>query len=122
LEDSTNIIEAVIFSGEFEKHESKLQVGAPILITGSVEKDEENFKLIINSYNEVDSIRLISKISLPVTINLQKDLTKKETIELKELFDKFPNVTEWCDRISKRAAYSKMRPTEEQRFTSGSVN
>jgi DNA polymerase-3 subunit alpha len=90
LEDSTNIIEAVIFSGEFEKHESKLQVGAPILITGSVEKDEENFKLIINSYNEVDSIRLISNISLPVTINLQKDLTKKETIELKELFDKFP--------------------------------
>jgi len=39
-----------------------------------------------------------------------------------ELFDKFPNVTEWCDRISKRVAYSKMRPTEEQRFTSGSVN
>jgi glutathione S-transferase len=39
-----------------------------------------------------------------------------------ELFDKFPNVTKWCDRISKRAAYSKMRPTEEQRFTSGSVN
>lgn len=39
-----------------------------------------------------------------------------------ELFDKFPNVTEWCDRISKRAAYSKMRPTEEQRFTSGSEN
>ena len=90
LEDSTNIIEAIIFSGELERHESKLQVGAPILITGSVERDDENFKLIINSYNEVDSVRLISDISIPVAIKLEKDLNNKETENLKNLFAKFP--------------------------------
>ena len=36
-----------------------------------------------------------------------------------EIFDKFPKVTEWCDRIRERDAYSMMRPTKEQRFTSG---
>ena len=90
LEDSTNIIEAIIFSGELERHESKLQVGAPILITGSVERDDESFKLIINSYNEVDSVRLISDISIPVAIKLEKDLNNKETENLKNLFAKFP--------------------------------
>ena len=39
-----------------------------------------------------------------------------------ELFDKFPKVTEWCNRISTRDAYSMMRPTKEQRFTSGLLN
>ena len=90
LEDSTNIIEAIIFSGEFEKHESTLQVGAPILITGSVEREEENFKLIINSYNDVDSVRLISNISIPVLIKIDRDLNKKDTEKLKNIFDKFP--------------------------------
>ena len=90
LEDSTNIIEAIIFSGEFEKHESALQVGAPILITGSVEREEENFKLIINSYNDVDSVRLISNISIPVLIKIDRDLNKKDTEKLKNIFDKFP--------------------------------
>ena len=90
LEDSTNIIEAIIFSGEFEKHESTLQVGAPILITGSIEREEENFKLIINSYNDVDSVRLISNISIPVLIKIDRDLNKKDTEKLKNIFDKFP--------------------------------
>ncbi len=36
-----------------------------------------------------------------------------------EIFDKFPKVTEWCERISKREAYAQMRPTKEQRFTGG---
>ncbi|RZP15209.1 MAG: DNA polymerase III subunit alpha [Candidatus Dadabacteria bacterium] len=90
LEDSTNIIEAIIFSGEFEKHESALQVGAPILITGSVEREEENFKLIINSYNDVDSVRLISNISIPVLIKIDRDLNNKDTEKLKNIFDKFP--------------------------------
>jgi glutathione S-transferase len=35
-----------------------------------------------------------------------------------EIFDKFPKVSHWCDRISKRKAYSQMRPTKEQRFSS----
>ena len=90
LEDSTNIIEAIIFSGEFEKHESTLQVGAPILITGSIEREEEIFKLIINSYNDVDSVRLISNISIPVLIKIDRDLNKKDTEKLKNIFDKFP--------------------------------
>ncbi|MDG2005967.1 MAG: DNA polymerase III subunit alpha [Thermodesulfobacteriota bacteirum] len=93
LEDSTNIMEAIIFSGELERHESKLQVGAPILITGSVERDDESFKLIINSYNEVDSVRLISDISIPVAIKLEKDLNNKETENLKNLFAKFPGTS-----------------------------
>ena len=67
-----------------------MQVGAPILITGSVERDDESFKLIINSYNEVDSVRLISDISIPVAIKLEKDLSNKETENLKNLFAKFP--------------------------------
>lgn len=90
LEDSSNILEAIIFNQELEKYEDILQVGSPLLITGSIEKDEENSKLIINSYNDIDSIRLIEKISLPVTINLKKTLNSEQTLKLKNLFDKFP--------------------------------
>jgi len=90
LEDSTNIIEAIIFSAEFEKHESILQVGAPILITGSVEREDDNSKLIINSYNEIDSVRLISNISIPVIININRELNNDETEKLKDIFHKFP--------------------------------
>ena len=90
LEDSTNIIEAIIFNQELEKHEDILHVGAPILITGSIEKDDENSKLIINSYNDIDSVRLINNITLPVTINLKKNLNNEETIKLKNLFSRFP--------------------------------
>ena len=36
-----------------------------------------------------------------------------------EIFDIFPKVSEWCERICRREAYAQMRPTDEQRFTSG---
>ena len=36
-----------------------------------------------------------------------------------QLFDKFPNVIKWCDRVTKREAYKKMCPSNEQRFSSG---
>ncbi len=41
-----------------------------------------------------------------------------------ELFDNYPNVLKWCDRIKKRNAYVKMQPTAKQRFknTMGNSN
>ena len=46
--------------------------------------------MIINSYNDVDSVRLISNISIPVLIKIDRDLNNKDTEKLKIIFDKFP--------------------------------
>ena len=90
LEDSNDIIEALIFNKEYEKHEDKLEVGLPLILTGSIEKDDGPPKLIINSYNEVESIRKVTDLSIPVRININKNLSADQVNSLKDIFDKFP--------------------------------
>ena len=36
--------------------------------------------------------------------------------EWSHLFDQYPNVIKWCEKIRRRDAFSRMRPAEKQRF------
>ena len=65
LEDSSDVLEAIIFNDEFEKYESRLIVGMPLLLTGMVERTDEATKLIINSFNETDAVQIINDLPVP---------------------------------------------------------
>ena len=90
LEDTSGLLEAIIFNDEFEKSESILNIGAPLLITGSIEKSDGNTKLIINSFNGEDSVQLIRDMPVPLKITINENLSKKQVNNLKDLFHKYP--------------------------------
>ena len=90
LEDSSDVLEAIIFNDEFEKYESRLIVGMPLLLTGMVEKTDENTKLIINSFNETDAVQIINDVPVPIKINLKNDISLKQANNLKAIFNKYP--------------------------------
>jgi len=90
LEDSTGILEAIIFNDQFEKYESKLTLGVPLLLTGMVEKSEENAKLIISSFNGIDSVQVIDDVPVPLKINIKNDISIEQVSNLKNIFNKYP--------------------------------
>ena len=51
-------------------------------------------------------------------IALAPSIDRLEQCGWLDVFNNFPNVSKWCDRIREREAFSKMRPTNKQRFTS----
>ena len=90
LEDSTGVLEAIIFNDELEKYESKLTIGMPLLLTGTIERNEENIKLIINSFNGGDSVQTLDDITVPLKINIEKDISIEQVGSLKNIFNKYP--------------------------------
>jgi len=90
LEDSTGVLDAIIFNDEFEKYESVLNIGASLLLTGSIERSDDNIKLIINSFNNVESIQLISEIPVPLKIVINDELSKEQVNCLRDIFNKYP--------------------------------
>ena len=77
-------------SDELEKYESKLTIGMPLLLTGTIERNEENIKLIINSFNGGDSVQTLDDITVPLKINIEKDISIEQVGSLKNIFNKYP--------------------------------
>ncbi|MEL0080979.1 MAG: DNA polymerase III subunit alpha [bacterium] len=90
FEDTSGIIEGLIFNDEIEKHEEKLKLGTPLLVTGTIENNDDSCKLIVNSFNGNDSIREIKTLSLPLRVYLKNDITIEESSKLKSILEKFP--------------------------------
>ena len=90
FEDTSGIIEGLIFNDEIEKHEGKLKLGTPLLITGTIENNDDSFKLIVNSFNGNDSIKEIKNLSLPLRVYLKDDITIEESSKLKSILEKYP--------------------------------
>jgi DNA polymerase III alpha subunit len=90
FEDTSGIIEGLIFNDEIEKHEEKLKLGTPLLITGTIENNDDSFKIIVNSFNGNDSIREIKNLSLPLRVYLKNDITIEESSKLKSILEKYP--------------------------------
>ena len=44
-------------------------------------------------------------------------IDRLEQCDWSHLFENYPNVLKWCEKIRVRDAFSKMRPTENQRFS-----
>jgi len=90
FEDSTGVMEGIIFNDEIVRHEDKLEVGIPLLITGTIDNSDENLKIIVNSFNGNDAIKEIKNISLPLKIKIDREISDNETVKLKKLFEKYP--------------------------------
>ena len=90
FEDSTGILEGIVFNDEIVKHESKLELGIPLLVSGYIENNDENIKLIVNSVNGNEAIKEIKNISLPLKINISRSITLQESRKLKEIFKRYP--------------------------------
>ena len=90
LEDSSDVLEAIIFNDEFEKYESRLIVGMPLLLTGMVKRTDEATKLIINSFNEIDAVQIINDVPVPIKISLKNNISLKQADNLKAIFNKYP--------------------------------
>ena len=90
FEDSTGVMEGIIFNDEIVRHEDKLEVGIPLLVTGTIDNSDENLKIIVNSFNGNDAIKEIKNISLPLKIKIDREISDNETVKLKKLFEKYP--------------------------------
>ena len=65
-------------------------MGTPLLVTGTIENNDDSCKLIVNSFNGNDSIREIKTLSLPLRVYLKNDITIEESSKLKSILEKFP--------------------------------
>ena len=83
-------MEGIVFNDEIVKHESKLELGIPLLVSGYIENSDENIKLIVNSVNGNEAIKEIKNISLPLKINISRSITLQESRKLKEIFKRYP--------------------------------
>ncbi len=90
FEDSSGVLEGIIFNDEIIKHESKLELGVPLLISGFVENSDDVIKLIVNGVNGNEAIKEIKNISLPLKIQISRDISLDDTMKLKTIFEKFP--------------------------------
>ncbi len=90
FEDSSGVLEGIIFNDEIIKHESKLELGVPLLISGFVENSDDVIKLIVNGANGNEAIKEIKNISLPLKIQISRDISLDDTMKLKTIFEKFP--------------------------------
>ena len=90
FEDSTGILEGIVFNDEILKYEPQLELGIPLLVSGYIENSDENIKLIVNSVNGNEAIKEIKNINLPLKINISRNITLNESKKLKKLFEKYP--------------------------------
>ena len=90
FEDSSGILEVIVFNDEILKYESKLELGIPLLVSGYIENSDENIKLIVNSVNGNEAIKEIKNINLPLKINISRNITLHESKKLKKLFERYP--------------------------------
>jgi glutathione S-transferase len=85
---------------------------------GALEDAKRQFKLVFTRMENtlIDSKWLCGSQFTLADIALAPSIDRLEQCNWQDLFDDFPHVIKWCDRIKKRETYHKMRPTAEQRF------
>ncbi len=89
LEDLSGRIELVIFPKSYEETEMTLKAEAPLLISGTLEKEEGNGKILLDSAKRVDEVMKRSK---RIVVKLDSEMTPRLS-EIKKVVDKFQGDT-----------------------------
>ncbi len=95
LEDLSDAIEVVVFPDTFAQFEQTLKAESPVLILGTLETEEGQFKLLAEQVRLAeDMIRQIKRLTLDVTPNMLDKMAL-----LKQWVEKFPGETALCLRL-----------------------
>ena len=86
IEDFTGKADCIIFSDQYQKYSSLLQIGSIVMMTGKNDGNEEAIKVIVNEIISIEDVR--KKFTKSILINLNLDNTNEQTaFELVKLIE-----------------------------------
>ncbi|MBP9759060.1 DNA polymerase III subunit alpha [Candidatus Dojkabacteria bacterium] len=111
LEDLLAKIEGVVFPDTYKQIQETLIENKPFIISGTVNKREEGTSLLINSINEIADVPKISKY----TINITSETNRENIEKLKDLISKNPGKVElniiYGNALNTKMFTKKINPT-----------
>lgn len=103
VEDTYSSIEVAVFSNEFDRYGTLLEIDNVVFISGKYRKRDRGNSIVVNSIERVENLREKYQSSLRVKINLEtENLTKEDVLKMETLFSLHKGTT-----MVKLAVYSK---------------
>ena len=90
----------------------------------AIDDAKKQFRLVFGRMNDAleESTWVSGETFSLADIALAPAIDRLEACGLSDLFEEFPKVADWCERVRQRPAFAGAVPTEEQRFRNFTAN